>query len=409
VVRWQRQRVPKWLSGPLVPFLNCYADALNDEGYSEEAFLAKTRLIMQFSRWLGRKHVAITNLTIRHAENFLRHYPRKMSGRRTTLKTFIQFLLAKMAAPGDALTTHEPSDVDLLLSEYSEYLEDERGLASTSIGVYTSAARKFVSRTCPLGRARLHSLSAQKISDFVREEAKNYRSSKGLSLLTVAIRSFLRFIQFRGYADKSLADAVPRVACWSMASIPRALPLKSVRRVLSESKRRRTPCGLRDRAILLLLARLGLRAREVALLELEDIDWANSCIYVCGKGRKERPLPLPKDVGCAIAKYLRNGRHPSSSRRVFLRARAPWQGMAAHGSISAVVLRALKRSGIKSATYGAHQFRHSLATNMLRQGASLTEIGQVLRHRDPNTTRLYTKVDLDSLRAIALPWPGRPQ
>ena len=144
------------------------------------------------------------------------------------------------------------------------------------------------------------------------------------------------------------------------------------------------------------------------LLELDDIDWDNACVHVSGKGRQERPLPLPHDVGEAIAKNLRDGRPASSCRRVFLRTRAPWRGVATHSSISAIVGRALKRAQIKSTTHGAHQFRHSLATNMLRRGASLTEIGQVMRHRDPNTTRLYAKVDLGALREVALPWPGRP-
>jgi site-specific recombinase XerD len=144
------------------------------------------------------------------------------------------------------------------------------------------------------------------------------------------------------------------------------------------------------------------------LLELDDIDWETACIHVCGKGRQERPLPLPHDVGEALAAYLRNGRPVSSCRQVFLRTRAPWRGVAKSSSISAIVRRALKRAQVQSATWGAHQFRHSLATNMLRRGASLTEIGQVMRHRDPNTTRLYAKVDLGALREVALPWPGRP-
>jgi site-specific recombinase XerD len=144
------------------------------------------------------------------------------------------------------------------------------------------------------------------------------------------------------------------------------------------------------------------------LLELDDIDRKTACIQICGKGRQERPLPLPHDVGEALAAYLRNGRPASSCRQVFLRTRAPSRGVAKSSSISAIVRRALKRAQVQSATWGAHQFRHSLATNMLRRGASLTEIGQVMRHRDPNTTRLYAKVDLGALREVALPWPGRP-
>jgi site-specific recombinase XerD len=299
--------------------------------------------------------------------------------------------------------------VDRLVEEYLSYLTEERGLAATSIEQYESLVRGFLNTSCPAGRVELHSLSAQGIAAFVQGEAQRYRTSKAASLLAVAVRSFLRFARYRGYIEKDLAAAVPAVAHWSLASIPRALPLKYVRRVLRHSKRRRTPCGLRDRAILLLLARLGLRAREVMLLELDDIDWSNSSVHVCGKGRQERPLPLPYDVGKAIATYLRDGRPASPCRRVFLRARAPWRGLANSSDISAIVKRALMRAQIKSVSYGAHQFRYALATNMLRQGLTLTEIGQLLRHRSPNTTRVYAKVDLDALREVALPWPGRPR
>jgi site-specific recombinase XerD len=299
--------------------------------------------------------------------------------------------------------------VDFLVEEYSSYLTQERGLATTSIGKYASLVRRFLDNTCPVGRSDLRSLKAQKVVDFIRYEAKRYRTSKAASLLTVAVRSFLRFARYRSYIGKDLAAAVPAVARWSMESIPRALPLKAVRRVLAQSGRCRTPCGLRNRAILLLLARLGLRAGDIMLLELDDIDWSNSSLHVCGKGRQERPLPLPHDVGEAIAAYLHEGRPASPCRYVFLRARAPWRGLANSSSVSAIVKRALGRARIKSVTYGAHQFRHALATNMLRQGLTLTEIGQVLRHRSPNTTKLYAKVDVDALREVALPWPGRPR
>jgi site-specific recombinase XerD len=307
-----------------------------------------------------------------------------------------------------ALQPCERSRVDSLIEDYSVYLLRERGLAATSGAIYTTVAHRFLSRTCPKGRRDLRVLTAQKIRDFVLSEARKFRTSKAASLLTTVIRSLLRFMQYRGYIDRSLAAAVPAVAHWSMASIPRALPLAAVRRVLAQSKLRRTPCGLRDHAILLVLARLGLRAREVMLLELDDIDWTNACVHICGKGRRERPVPLPHDVGEAIAAYLRDGRPASCCRRVFLRTRAPWRGVGKSSSISAIVKRALKRARVKSTSHGAHQFRHSLATNMLRQGASLTDISQVLRHRDPNTTLIYAKVDLPALRQVALPWPERP-
>ncbi len=407
-MRWQRTILPGSVEGPLSPILEAYAGLLNEEAFSHESFLGMTWFVMRFSRWLHKHGIGTKDLTLSIGERFLRDC-RPRNGDPTTLKHLLAWMCRQQIIPPRALQAHETSNVDALVEEYSSYLVAERGLASTSVEIYSSLAKRFLERTCPAGRRDLKALAAADIRAFVTHEARRYRTSKAASLLAVAVRSLLRFVHYRGYIDRSLTVAVPAIAHWSMASIPRALPLKAVRRVLDESKRQRTPCGLRDHAILLLLSRLGLRAREVMLLELDDLDWASGCIHVCGKGRQERPLPLPHDVGQAIAKYLHEGRPASSCRRVFLRARAPWRGVASACAISMIAHRALKRAHIRSASYGAHQFRHALATNMLRRGASLTEIAQVLRHRDPNTTRLYAKVDIDALREVALPWPGRPQ
>jgi site-specific recombinase XerD len=407
-MQWQRKVSLRSVEGPLSALLESYAGFLNAENFSHESFLSKTRFVMRFSRWLHGQGIGVRDLTLSIGEKFLRDVSPHRRGDPTTLKHFLSWMRSQELIPPQALQAHERTALDSLVEEYSAYLLVERGLASTSVEVYITLAHRFLERTCPAGRRDLNTLTGAEIRAFVTHEATKYRTSKAASLLAVAIRSLLRFVHHRGYTDRSLAVAVPAVAHWSMASIPRALPLKAVRQVLTQSKCRRTHCGLRDRAILLLLARLGLRAREVMLLEIDDLDWANGCVHVCGKGRRERPLPLPHDVGQAIAKYLREGRPASTCRRVFLRARAPWRGLATSDAISMVAHRALKRAGIRSATYGAHQFRHSLATEMLRRGASLTEIGQVLRHRDPNTTRLYAKVDLESLREVALAWPGTP-
>ncbi|MGH8570935.1 MAG: site-specific integrase, partial [Gammaproteobacteria bacterium] len=195
------------------------------------------------------------------------------------------------------------------------------------------------------------------------------------------------------------------VANWSMPSIPRAIPAESVRQLLA-SINRQTARGRRDYAILLTLARLGLRASEVAFLELDDLDWKGGQITVRGKRGAQAALPLPADVGEAIAAYLRRGRPRSACRRVFLRARAPVCGFAGPSAIACVVRDALERVSVDAPTKGAHQFRHALATQMLRSGASLSEIGEILRHRSPETTTIYAKVDLDALRTLALPWPG---
>lgn len=212
-------------------------------------------------------------------------------------------------------------------------------------------------------------------------------------------------MRYRGEITLDLAAAVPTVANWSMPSIPRAIEADHVRQLLA-SIDRRTAMGRRDYAIVILLARLGLRSGEVAFLELDDLDWNAAQVSVRGKGPHRTALPLPADVGVAIAAYLRDGRPRSTSRRVFLRDRAPIRGFLSQCAIGSIVRHALQRAGIQAPTMGAHQFRHALATQMLRHGSSLTEIGALLRHRHPQTTTIYAKVDLKTLRTLALPWPG---
>jgi site-specific recombinase XerD len=202
-----------------------------------------------------------------------------------------------------------------------------------------------------------------------------------------------------------LAAAVPVVANWSKPSIPRAIGPDEIRQLLA-SIDRRTAMGRRDYAVVLLLARLGLRSGEVAFLELDDLDWDAGVVSVRGKGGQRTALPLPADVGEAIAAYLSDGRPHSTSRRVFLRSKAPIRGFLSQCAIGSIIRHALQRAGIQAPTTGAHQFRHALATQMLRQGAALSEIGEILRHRSPETTKIYTKVDVEALRTLALPWPG---
>ena len=223
--------------------------------------------------------------------------------------------------------------------------------------------------------------------------------------MTCALRSFLRYGCFIGEVTLDLAAAVPVVANWSMPDIPRAIAADQVGKLLS-SVDRSSGVGCRDYAVLLLLARLGIRASEVAMLELDDIDWHEGLLRVRGKGGRRTELPLPTDVGQAVADYLQRGRPVSPIRRVFLRAKAPIKGFIGPCAICSIVQHAIQRSGVDAPTFGAHQFRHGLATEMLRQGASLGEIGEVLGHRHPQTTKIYTKVDITALRALALPWPG---
>jgi len=226
--------------------------------------------------------------------------------------------------------------------------------------------------------------------------------------MVAALRAFLRHLQHRGEITSDLAACVPKVASWSHATLPKFLQPGQVTHVLKHCDRRR-PRGRRDYAILLLLARLGLRAGEVVALMLDDIDWKLGHLTVHGKAGRWAQLPLPAEVGNAIVGYLQRGRPPCASRRLFIRQRAPRVGFANAAGISTLVKRASARAGIDSPRKGAHLFRHTLATEMLRRGASLTEIGELLRHRHPSTTTIYAKVDLPALRRLAQVWPGGGQ
>jgi site-specific recombinase XerD len=290
---------------------------------------------------------------------------------------------------------------------YEQHLREERLLAKATIVNYVPFVSQFLEDRFGTGPASLSKLRARDVVRFVQCQAPRLHLKRA-KLLTTALRSFLRYVRYRGKTRLDLAAAVPCVANWSMPSIPRGIAPEQVRRLLRGIDRS-TAVGRRDYAILVLLARLGLRSGEVAFLELEDIDWESGCLHVHGKSGRRIQLPLPKDVGDAIVAYLRHGRPRSTSRRVFLRAKAPIRGFLSQSAVGTIVRHALLRAGIEAPTTGAHQFRHGLATQMLRQGASLAEIGELLGHRSPDTTRIYTKIDVEALRTLALPWPGGEQ
>lgn len=398
------------VEGPLAPYFEPYSEYLAGRGYSQVSFWKKTFIVSDFSRWLGQEGIAAREVQPEHEEGFLRDSARRHRSKarheRFALDDVRAWLLANGVVAPEAKTPAEPSEIDQMLQEYRAYLQQERGLATSTIDNYSGAVRRFLASVRGPDDLRLGSIRGADVTDYVRRHAPRDRTFAAAKDMVTALRSFFRFARYRDYIEVDLAATVPSVAGWSMASIPRAMPAESVRRLLDASETWRTPAGRRNRAILLLLARLGLRALEIVRLELEDIDWSQGALRVHGKGRQERPMPLPNDVGQAIASYLQDGRPESTCRRLFLRSRAPFDGLGSHSDISQIVHRAINRAGIKLKVTGAHQLRHALAVDMLSKGLSLTEIGQVLRHRSPDTTRRYAKVDLEGLRAVALPWPG---
>ena len=395
------------LEGPLSPHIAAFAAWAREQGYALPSRYQRVLLAACFSRWLGRRAVSLRQVCVEHLSQYLRSRARRLQihrGDAAALRQFIEFLRREGVVPAEKMPSRRLSPVEREAQAFKTYLRSERALAETTIAYYVRFIRAFLTDRFGNGRATLSRLCAGDVVRFVQRQAPrlHHRYAK---LLTTALRSFLRYTRYRGDTATDLAAAVPCVANWSMTSIPKGIPPQAVRQLLA-SIDRRTQGGRRDYAILLLLARLGLRASEVVFLELDDIDWAAGQLSVRGKGGQQTALPLSAEVGGAIASYLRHGRPRSSSRRVFLRIRAPFIGFVGPVAIASLVRHTLARAGIKSPTKGAHQFRHALAMRMLRRGASLTEIGDVLRHRSLQTTTIYAKVDLDALRPLALPWPG---
>ncbi|MGT2509160.1 site-specific integrase [Cupriavidus basilensis] len=390
--------------GPLAEHLGAFEGLLNDQGYAQESIRRHLLLVADFSVWLKCKKMSIEEVTHETAQRYLRYREHRRchrNGARYALRRFVQLLQENGIVAKDAPVAQTP--VEKLVNEYSLYLHQERGLAATTIRKYRWCAHLFLTKQFGDGATRLSDLRARDIIDFVQHEAT--QSPARAQSIAKVLRSFLQYARYRGLIKLDLAAAIPRVAHWSMALIPKAISPEYARRALASCDRRR-PVGRRDYAILLLLARLGLRSGEVVSLTLDDIDWETGTLNIHGKGGQESPLPLLAPVGEAIADYLKNGRADSESRRVFLRINAPIRGFKTEKAVCNVVRYALERAGIDSSRKGAHQFRHALATQMLRQGSSLAEISEVLRHKSPDSTRIYAKVDLDSLRTLAPPWPS---
>ena len=291
------------------------------------------------------------------------------------------------------------------MQAYEQYLQEVRGLVDLTIQSRAPVVRRFLQHRFGDEQVALSHLNACDVLEFVKREVSDTTKRNRAKVITIALRSFLGYVRYRGEAMPDLVAAVPAVAEWPMTSIPRAISPDQVHQLLTGIDRG-TPKGRRNYAVLLLLARLGLRAGEIASLQLDDIDWTTGTMHVRTKGGRCNAFPLTHEIGEAITDYLCNGRPRGDSRRVFLRAKAPIRGFRGGSTVVGIVGSIVNRAGVNTPTRGTHQFRHGLATEMLRQGASLGEIGDVLGHRHPDTTRIYAKVDLEALRALAMPWPG---
>jgi site-specific recombinase XerD len=315
------------------------------------------------------------------------------------LRPFLKYHRAEARAPIPSL---KPSSADDLKLRYIDYLRNERGLTINAIRVYVPFISVFLNTQ---GCASPETLNGQTVQDFLLDRIRN-RSSEYVRLQAIALRSFFRFLYLHEETAIDLSLSVPTVRKWRQAEITPFLSPDEVERVLSRTNRS-TPRGRRDYAILLLLARLGLRAGEVVTLELGHILWRTGEVVIYGKGRVPGRLPLLSDIGEALSLYLTQDRGTSISRQVFLRMHAPRVGLAGPGAVGHLVRQAFARAGLRPSRGAAHLFRHSLATRMIRHGASIAEISEILRHRSQSSTAIYAKVDFESLRDVARPWPGK--
>ena len=401
-----RWRIRALQDGPAGAVFEGFAQALSHMRYPPSTARRHLRAAEHFIDWTGRHHMSVPDLNVQALEGFGRHLgrcrcPYAHANRTAVLhgaRTFLTYLRDAHMIPAPAPNDAVPDPV--LLSAFSLWMRQQRGTCAATLSNYSRSIRALLSQLGEVpSRWEVHDLRA-----FVLEKScgAGWAATK---TCTTALRMFVRFLIAAGHCAIGFDAAIPTVAHWRLAALPRYLQPDEVERLIASCDRT-SPVGRRDRAILLLLARLGLRAADIVHLCLSDIDWRGAWIHVCGKSRRHTRLPLTQEVGQAIVAYLEDGRPRTDTNTLFLCCRAPVRAFSSHCAISVIVDRALRRAGVARPSRGAaHLLRHSLATSMLREGASLQDIAAILRHRSIQTTQIYAKVDVTALRPIAQPWP----
>jgi site-specific recombinase XerD len=296
------------------------------------------------------------------------------------------------------------SQIERIVQEYIEYLLKERGLSKSTIPHRRIFPRRFLEERFGKKPVVLSRLKARDFIQYIQKHAHEYGALYRGSMVLI-LRDFCRFLYLHKYIQDDLSVSIPRVPYWKATRLPNYLKCSDTERVLKTCERN-TPKGMRNYAILLLLVHLGLRAGEVLNLTLDDIDWESGEITICGKDSKRNRLPLPQEIGKALVQYLQHGRPPCSSRHLFIRLRAPHTKFQSSSPIGKIVERAIKRAGLNPPHKGSHLMRHTFATNLLRQGASLPEIGRMLGHERISSTLVYAHIDIRNLKQVAQPWPG---
>ena len=393
-------------AGPLGACIDAFAQELADRGYAVWTAKYAMRLLAALSTWLVQEGRTIANLDEPTLDTFLRCRYRAFRRHRDD-RAVLALLLAYLRAQGMGAPVVERPAADAgsrIRETFQQHLLSQRSLAPSTVRTYLDTVGHFIDWCFARQSLELGALCAQDVTGFMLEQARRY-SAAHTQLIASGLRGFLRFLLQSGGIATDLAQYVPAPARRQLSGLPKFMPAEDVERLL-QSIDQDHPQGRRDYAIVLLLARLGLRAREVAALRLEDVDWDAGELAIRGKGGRIDRLPLPWDVGEALGRYLRDARPTCSTRQVFVCLRAPRRGFRNGSAVGTIVCRALARADLHPPHRGAHLLRHSLATRLLRNGASLMEIGELLRHRNLDTTRIYAKVDERTLATLAPPWPG---
>ncbi len=392
---------------PLGPYLEQLATRLHEQGYAGSQIQACLRAGDKFGRWLQQQGDPVTPIDdalLRRYVNGLRRY---RHGRQCKAAVGLTHLFRLLREHGLITPSPKPaSPVDQWLMRYNNYLKEVLGAADKTCENYGAIVRRFANDYCRSSEPYWTNVAASQIAAFVQREAAT-RQRSGRKQPSAAVRSFLRFLVFEGEINSGLEAAAPIPPQWAQTSLPVRLMPDEVERVVAVYREEAT-VHPRNYAIVMLLARLGLRASEVIALRLDDIDWFESRVLIRpGKTRQERCLPLPHDVGNALAAYLQHARPTSRHRRIFLHDRAPYSPLTTAANVRWIVVQALQHAGIvKRPRIGSHLFRHTAASQMLNNGASFKDIADVLGHRCLETTGVYAKLELDILASVALPWQG---
>lgn len=403
--------IKKLRDGVLGQYVDPFATFLVRHGYLQRTLRCRLAVVCDLGNWLDDQGLCLSEFNEQRVGRFIEYREERSGGRANyirrgdgkTLSLLVDWLRSMQVIPKPLPLLPENKSIEDLILDYAQYLNAERGFTTTTVKRYSDVARQFLITQLKGDDFSPQKLNQNLVLTYICRCRKRF-SPKHTQLISSVLRSFLIYQVVQGGISTELATCIPSTPSWRASHLPEFLSPSQVKRLL-DSCDRCTPKGLRNYAILLLLIRLGLRASEALNLSLDDINWEQGEIEIHGKQRKRRLLPLPNDVGDALASYLQSARPSCDSRQIFIRTRAPYRGLQNPSNISSIVHRALLAAGLDPQHHGAHLLRYTAATTSLRNGATLFEIGDLLGHSSVDTTALYIKVDIERLKQLSVPWP----